>query len=79
MVKTGLLTLDSCDHKVNGQAKMIDNLTYKCVNIIKIGTGKFWIIRNPKTQLKIPKSKCKCLNSDVQVKNIKIFALNLDP
>ena len=65
--------------EVNGHAKMIDNLTYRCVNIIKIGTSKFWMVKNPKIQLKIPKSKPKCLNFEVQVKNIKIFALNLDP
>ena len=79
MAQNGLFTLDARDLEVNGHAKTINNLTYRCVNIIKIGTGKFWMVRNPKIQLKIPKSKPKCLNFDVQVKNIKIFALNVDP
>ena len=58
---------------------MIDNLTYRCVNIVKIGAGEFWMVRNPKIQLKILKSKSKCLNFDVQVKNRKMIdALNLD-
>ena len=78
LAQNGLFTLDACDLEVNSHAKMIDNLTYKCVNIIKIGTGKFWMVRNSKIQLKIPKSKPKCLNFDVQIKNIKVFALNLD-
>ena len=78
MTQNGIFTLDARDLKVNGHAKMIDNLTYRCVNVIKIGTGKFWMVRNSKIQLKIPKSKPKYLNFDVQVKNMKIFALNLD-
>ena len=35
------------------------------------------MVRNPKIQLKIPKSKPTSFNFDVQVKNIKILALNL--
>ena len=34
-------TLDARDLEVNGHAKMIDNLTYRRVSIIKIGTDKF--------------------------------------
>ena len=79
MVQNGLFTLDAHDLKVNGHAKIINKLTYRCVNIIKIGAGKFWMVRNSKIQLKILKSKSKCLNVHVHVKNIKIFALNLDP
>ena len=78
LAQNGLFTLDTRDLKVNGHAKTINNLTYRCVNI-KIGTGKFWMVRNPKIQLKIPKSKPKCLNFDFEVKNIKICALNLEP
>ena len=79
LVQNDLFTLVTQDIEVNSHVTMTDNLTYRCVNIIKIGTGKFWMLRNSKIKLKIPKSKPKCLNFDVQVKNIKIFALNLDP
>ena len=78
LAQNGLFTLDARDLEVNGHAKMIDNLTYRRVSIIKIGTDKFWMVRNPKIQLKIPKSKPKSLNFDVQVKNIKLFDLNLN-
>ena len=78
LAQNGLFTLDARDLEVKGHAQKIDNLTYRCVNIIKTGTGKFWMVRNLKIQLKIPKYKPKCLNFDVQVKNIKICALNLD-
>ena len=79
LAQNGLFTLDTRDLKVNSHAKMIDNLTYRWVSIIEIGKGKFWMVRNSKIQLKIPKSKPKCLRFDVQFKNIKVFTLNLDP
>ena len=39
MAQNSLFTLDAHDLEVNGDAKTINNLTYRCVNIIKIGTG----------------------------------------